>query len=271
MRGLIDCHVHTELCGHARGTTEECVAQAREQGLAAIVFTEHLPLPRELDPHNRLSMRESDLTCYCEHVAALRDRTPDIDIVLGVEADWLPGMAEYSKRVYDLAARAGVEVFLGSVHFLGAWAFDDPDAIGEWDTRDVDEVWRAYASTWCDAVLSGRFDVMAHPDLPKKFGHRPSFEMDALYTQMADAAARADVLVEISTAGLRKPVGEIYPAHAFLLACRERDVGVTIGSDAHSPAEVGWGLEYAVEAARAAGYTRVALPRVGGERTWFTL
>lgn len=271
MRALIDCHIHTELCGHARGTAEEYVAAARAAGLAAMVFTEHLPLPRDLDPKHHLSMRESDLACYCERVLDLRDRTPDIEIILGIEADWIPGHAEHAARTRDLAGRLGVEVVLGSVHFLGDWAFDDPNDIAAWDARDVDEVWLEYSRLWCDAARSGEFDVMAHPDLPKKFGHRPTFDPAPLYDEMARSAAASGCLIEISTAGLRKPVNELYPAQRFLETCFEHSVQVTVGSDAHAPDEVGFGWARAVEAARSAGYGRVGLPLGHGERRWYEL
>jgi len=62
------------------------------------------------------------------------------------------------------------------------------------------------------------------------------------------------VCVEVNTAGLRKPVGEIYPHPALLRACRAAGVPVTLGSDAHAPAEVAADLAAAVHLLRAAGY-----------------
>ena len=69
---------------------------------------------------------------------------------------------------------------------------------------------------WCDACRTGLFDVMAHPDLVKKFGHRPSFDPRDLYAEAARTAAETGVLIEVSTAGLRKPVGELYPGPDLL-------------------------------------------------------
>ncbi|MHB9002501.1 MAG: histidinol-phosphatase HisJ family protein [Coriobacteriia bacterium] len=271
MRPLIDCHIHTERCGHARGRAESYVQAARQAGLAAIVFTEHLPLPAGFDPDGHLAISDNELHDYCAEIAALQAGSLGPQVILGVEADWLPGEHEWTTSQLDSARACGVKVVLGSVHFLGGWAFDDPAELPAWDTRDVDEIWIEYADTWCDAAVSGHFDVLAHPDLPKKFGHRPSFDPTEMYARMARAAGEGGALIEVSTAGLRKPVGELYPGPGLLRAFRQAGVDATIGSDAHAPSEVGFGLSRAAESLAQAGYTRIALPLGRGERRWYDL
>jgi histidinol-phosphatase (PHP family) len=109
---------------------------------------------------------------------------------------------------------------------------------------------------------------MAHPDLPKKFGHRPTFDPRELYAEAAHAAADAGVLIEVSTAGLRKPVAELYPGPELLQAFSDRGVGATVGSDAHAAGEVGYLIEEAYEALAIAGYREVAFP-ISREETRF--
>jgi histidinol-phosphatase (PHP family) len=268
---LIDCHIHTERCGHAKGSAAEYLEAARERGLAAIVFAEHLPLPDPLDPERRLSMPECDLASYADEIAELRSRFDDVDVVLGAEADWLPSWADQTSAMRAAADALGVRVLLGSVHFLDSWAFDDPTAIHEWDGRNVDLVWTEYFAAWSAAARSGLFDVMAHPDLVKKFGHRPSFDTSDIYAAAADAAADSGVIVEVSSAGLRKPVGELYPGPDLLRAFRDAGVPATTGSDAHSPDEVGLGLEEACAAMRAAGYEKATFPLGEGAVRHFDL
>ena len=91
MRELIDCHIHTERCGHATGTVDDYVRAAVNRGLAGIAITEHLALPEELDPHRHLSMPACDLEDYLVEVDLAAQRYPDITIVTGIEADYLPG------------------------------------------------------------------------------------------------------------------------------------------------------------------------------------
>ena len=259
MRGLIDGHLHTRLCGHGSGTVAEYAAAAVEKRLAGIVMTEHLPLPHDLDRDRTLSMSPDAVDAYFSEIEAARLSFPDLEVITGIEADWLPErVSETAGLLNALKAHPhGVKVVLGSVHFLGEWAFDDPTRVEEWDGRDVDRVWEDYATEWCRAATSGLFDVMAHPDLPKKFGHRPSGDADELYGRLAAAAAAGGVMVEVSTAGLRKPVRELYPSPGLLRAFAEAGVPATLGSDAHTPSEVGFGFDQACEALRAAGYAAV--------------
>jgi histidinol-phosphatase (PHP family) len=270
VRELIDCHIHTERCGHAVGTVDDYARAGVRAGLTGVVFTEHLALPDEFDPHHHLSMPACDLEDYLVEVDLARQRYPALVVVTGLEADYLAGReAETAEAIRDARDRAdGARVVLGSVHFIGSWAFDDPHDTAEWDRRDVDSAFRDYFDLWCAAARTGMFDVMAHPDLPKKFGHRPSFDTGELYSQVAGAAAEVGLLIEVSPAGLRKPVGELYPGHELLTAFQHAGVGATVGSDAHAPEEVGYRIAAAYDALAQAGYSAVQFPDgLGGWRS----
>ena len=262
MRELVDCHIHTQRCGHASGTVDDYVREALKRGLDGVVITEHLALPHEFDPHHHLSMPACDLEDYLVEVDLTRQRYPDIEVVAGLEADFLLGReVDTAAAILEARNRSdGARMVLGSVHFIGDWAFDDPHNVEEWDARDVDAVWVEYFDLWRAAAKSGMFDVMAHPDLPKKFGHWPAFDLRELFAEAASAAAEAGVAIEVSTAGLRKPVGELYPSHDFLVAFHEAGVLATVGSDAHEPTEVGYEIPAAYDALVAAGYETVQFP-----------
>jgi histidinol-phosphatase (PHP family) len=112
----------------------------------------------------------------------------------------------------------------------------------------VEEVWRRYFASLGELAASGHVDVLAHPDLAKIFGKRPAAGID--YPEVDGVA------LEISTAGLHKPVGEVYPDLAFLEAAQRP---ITLASDAHVPANVGRDFDRALELARAAGYETVTV------------
>ena len=79
---------------------------------------------------------------------------------------------------------------------------------------------------------------MAHPDLVKVWGSgRPGPERDprAYYEPAVEAIAAAGVAVEVSTAGLRKPIRELYPAAGFAELCVDAGIPFTLSSDAHRP------------------------------------
>lgn len=272
MRPLSDFHIHTSRCGHACGSALEMAHAARDAGLEIIGITEHLSLPDGLDPLGEYAMGPGEVISYVAEVEEARSVLEGLRIVTAGEADWIPSRSEETARIREEARSAGVEVLLGSVHFLDDWAFDDPALIGEWDRRDVDAVWTGYFEQWVLAAQSGFFDVMAHPDLVKKFGHRASDSLTAeLHHSAAKAAAAGGVLIEVSTAGLRKPVHEMYPSPSMLQAFAAAGVEATVGSDAHSPAEVGYRLDEALRACARAGYERVCVPLGNGEMRRYDL
>lgn len=262
MRELIDCHTHTERCGHAEGTLDQYVTAAVNAGLSGMVFTEHLALPDHLDPDSTLSMPACQLDEYLVEIELIRQRYPQVELVAGLEADYLPAHLD-DTRAALAQARARVDgprMVLGSVHFIGDWVFDDPNRLAEWEQHSVEQAWVDYFELWCQAAASGLFDVMAHPDLVKKFGHRPSFDLAQLFEHAARAALDGGVLIEVSTAGLRKPANELYPGPELLAAFASAGVGATVGSDAHHPDEVGYRIEYAYDEMLRAGYTHASFP-----------
>ena len=127
----------------------------------------------------------------------------------GIELDWIEGREE---AIEALVAERGFDLVLGSVHWLGGHAVDHPDYT-IWEELPADEVWRRYFAQVRAAAASGVFDVLAHLDLAKVFGHAASESVIASeHDQTADAIAAAGIAVEISTAGLRKAAGELYPS-----------------------------------------------------------
>ncbi len=95
--------------------------------------------------------------------------------------------------------------------------------------------WKAFER----CVRSRLFDFVAHPDLVKIFGARPSGDLNRYYEPTVKALAESGGAFEINTAGLRKPVHEIYPALDFLKLARQAGVPLVINSDAHAPGQVG--------------------------------
>jgi histidinol-phosphatase (PHP family) len=182
---------------------------------------------------------QDDLDAYCAFV-----RTTSLK--LGLEMDFVPGAEDRSRNLLD---DRDFDYVLGSVHFLGDRAVDY-EGWDIWALRgDADSVWRGYFEALAEAARSGLFDILAHPDLVKVWGRgRPLPERDPrhYYEPAVEAIAEAGVAVEVSTAGLRKPVAELYPAPAFARMCVEAGASFTLSSDAHAPADVGYGYERAV-------------------------
>lgn len=242
--------MHTPLCRHAVGEPVELAARARELGLAEIGFSDHNPMLR--DDFDEWRMFYRDLPEYLRKVEEARRAVPEVRIKVGLEVDFLPGNEDWVRR---LAGEYDWDYFIGSVHYVSdEWAVDNPHMISKWRERDVDEVWRIYFERLTAAAASGLFEIIGHADLPKKFGFVPRGDFGEVYRRFLATCADKGVAVEINTAGLRKKCRELYPAQRWVDMAAAAGVGLTFGSDAHAPEEVGMNFAEAIASARAAGF-----------------
>jgi histidinol-phosphatase (PHP family) len=252
--GLIDYHLHTARCGHAAGNMEDYTSRAADLGLAEIGFSDHFPMLHIEDTTLAMSLKE--LPDYVGDVKGLRQAFPRLGVKLGIEVDFLP---ETAHSIGPMLDRFSFDYVMGSVHYVDGWGFDDPRYIDGYQGRDIFALWSRYFELLTQAAESGLFDILAHPDLIKKFGFRPAGDVSGLFEGCLNRVAAAGIAVEVNTAGLRKPVAEIYPSEHFLKACRERDIAVTLGSDAHRPEEVGDRFGEALALLRHVGYEEIAV------------
>jgi histidinol-phosphatase (PHP family) len=265
---LVDYHVHTARCGHATGARERYVERAIEAGLTELGFSDHLFMywlpPDRRDPE--LGMAEWEHDFYIEDVERCRRRyASDIVIRLSTEADYIPGN---EAELEAILRRFDWDYVIGGVHFLDGWGFDDARYLDGFQAWDIDALYARYFEVVGASAETGLFDTIGHADLVKKFGHRPVSDQSETYARLAARFARASVCVEVNTAGLRKPVGEIYPHPDLLRACHAAGVPTTLGSDAHAPTEVAQDLGSGITLMRKVGYTeytkfdqRVRLPQ----------
>jgi histidinol-phosphatase (PHP family) len=247
-----DYHLHTPLCGHAAGAPRDYVLAARQAGLAEIGFSDHNPMPTQFDDWR---MAPDQLFEYVALVEEARTEFPHYPIRLGLECDYIPG---YEGHIHHLAERAEWDYLIGSVHYISPdWDVDNPKHLKRWAEQPVEEIWEAYFRAYTRMVESCLFDFLAHPDLVKKFGHKPGGDLGRFYRPTLDAIAEAGTTIEVSTAGLRKTVHEIYPGREFLEAAHARNIPIVINSDAHAPGEVAHEFDQAYALVREIGYTRV--------------
>ena len=263
---LTDYHLHlrpdepgTEPADYfTQANAERYRAVAEERGIAELGCSEHVhrfaqALTVWQHPFWRASATD-DLDAYAGFV---RERT---DLRLGIEADFIAGRED---RMATLLDAHEWDYVVGSVHFLGDHGVDH-DGYEVWDHRSQrpDELWRRYFLTLGEAARSGMFDILAHPDLIKIWGPRrpaPEGDLRRYYELAMDGIAQSQIAIEVSTAGLRKPVGEIYPARSFLEMCIDAGCPVALSSDAHVPSDVGRDYDRALELLDACGVRELAV------------
>lgn len=254
---IVDYHMHLRNgngeIAHETAAVDPFVESARAAGVDEIGFTEHIYYFKQTRslwtvPYH-VERCVYDIEAYVSAVVAARGR--GLPVKLGLEVDYVPGREEETR---GLLARYPWDYLLGSLHYIGDLGVDaEPRLV---DAVGVEEAWRLYFAALAGAARSGLFDSLSHPDLVKIFGARAaSFD----YEPVVEAIAAAGVAVEVSTAGLHKPVGELYPSPEFLGVCHARGVPVTLASDAHSPDLVGRDFDLALELLRSVGYDTVTV------------
>jgi histidinol-phosphatase (PHP family) len=266
---LTDYHVHlrpdedgsTAERYFTAGNVERYREAAEERGIEELGVSEHIHrFAQSLDVWQHPWYRHwahDDIDEYCDFLRGA-------GLKVGIEADFLPGRED---RLQNLLEAREWDYVVGSVHFLRD---DVVDVHGEpdwepwdvWRGADPERVWTAYFETLGEAARTGMFDILAHPDLVKVFAGRvpvPEGDLRRFYERAMDGIAESDVAVEVSTAGLRKPAGEIYPAPAFLEMCLDAGRPVALSSDAHLPEQLGYEYERALELLDGLGVTEIAV------------
>jgi len=251
-----DYHMHTPRCHHASGTVRQYAEAAMAAGLREIGMSDHSPMPNGFMDDWR--MGPAELHSYLTEVEKVRDALARrLCVRVGLEADFRPGSEAGMQRLLKLY---DWDYVIGSVHYIDDWDFDNPARLAHWDEVGVEEVYCAYFDRVAQSAATGLFDIIGHPDLIKKFGHRPPAGRQRVLQAeetMLQAVKKAGCALEISSAGLRKPVAEIYPHPRIVARAAELGIPFAYGSDAHGPDAVGHGMDECLSLLESSGIGEV--------------
>ncbi|WP_086236663.1 histidinol-phosphatase [Campylobacter porcelli] len=247
---IVDLHNHTPLCNHATGTPIEYAKAAFNQGCKYYGFSDHAPM--NFDQKYRMSFKDMD--DYKESIEMVKaEFKGKMEILFGYEVDYLPGFID--ERVMG----AKVDYLIGSVHFLNGWGFDNPEFIGEYKNRDIDQIYIDYFNAIKDMARYGKFDIVGHIDLIKVFNYKPKKDIKIIASDALKEIKKSGMSIELNSAGLRKPVGEIYPGDEILEMMSQMGIDITLSSDAHCVEHVGLNMDKTIEKAKKFGYNEVAI------------
>ena len=241
-------HMHTVWCDGAN-TPEEMVQAAVAKGFTAIGFSSHARLPDVVEGN----LSPETAPAYAAEIRSLAARYADrIRILLGVEADYIPGDTAPEQARY---AHLGLDYLIGSIHWVvapdGAHVPVDHepkllmDGIRDHFGGDVQAYLRVYFAQERDMVAKYDFDVLGHPDLVRKFNVRQNYfdETASWYrdelARTADAIAASGKLVEVNTGAISRGwLDDAYPSAEFRSLLRARGVKFLLSSDAHAAAAI---------------------------------
>lgn len=253
---LTDYHVHVERGPYTLEWLEGFVAQAARVGITELGISEHayrFTQTRPLLSNPWVEARKTeDLEAY---LGLLQDaRRRGIRVKIGLEMDFMPENAE---RMADFLASYPFDYAIGSIHWLGGFGFDLDEMREQWEQHRIEEVYERYFSI-LELMLEARcVDIIGHADVIKVFGFKAPEAARRWHERLTPRIKASGLALEVSTAGWRKPVQEIYPAPEWLPMLVAADVPLVLSSDAHRPEDVGAFYPQALDLLRALGVRRL--------------
>ena len=250
---MIDYHVHTSLCYHASGTMEAYIRRAIEIGLSDICFLDHLTMqPSE----NNLSMTPGEIPLYFQALQLLKQKYKEvINVKIGLEIDFNPELVNFFQEIVESHP---FDVIGGALHFPGGLNIVSRSSAWRQGQVDPDDVFALYLEYLNHMLDYDYFDVVCHLDLIKKFGWKSAESFDNNFDSIISTIKNKDLAVEINTSGYNHALQEPYPAQDIIKRCYTKGVRITLGSDAHKPADVGQHYDKALPMLIAAGYRHLA-------------
>lgn len=256
---LTDYHVHMiETGDFSINYLKKYLEQAKKIGIEELGISEHAYMFNETadiisNPwiNNRRVLYFKDYLSLFEQV-----KENGLPVKMGIEMDYTPGK---EKEMEAFINSYPFDYVIGSIHWIGEWGIDLADFKEEYEKRDIFETYEKYFDQVVTLAESNLFDFVGHIDLIKIFKYKPNNQkfVEAQYDRAVLALAKNGTSIEISTAGIRKPVGEIYPDPIFLKKCFDAGVTIVLSSDAHQPEHVGYAYDQSIQLAKSVGYKEI--------------
>jgi histidinol-phosphatase (PHP family) len=268
---MIDYHVHTGYSHDATGTIEDYCKVAQERGIGEIAFTNHLNFGR-VSKTSMISIPEQHIASidvnripeYCNDIENARKKFK-VKIKLGFEIDYF---RQHVGMIRKILEEYPIDFVLGSCHFVEGYPvsshFYTKTLFDKKDECEMLNIYEKYFKLLKEAVESGLFDVMAHPDIVNKFAcnylRMPFERYEKMASEVISSMVKSDVGIEINTSGYYSEIGDSSPSIEFLKICKSMGIRIiTIGSDSHRPVDLGRGIDRGIEKLKSVGYDSICI------------
>ena len=234
MKFKTNYHTHHKLCKHAGGTAEDFIKVAIDLNMEVLGISDHAP-SYVLDETFRMSWAEFPI--YVEDVLKNKAKYKDqIEVEIGLEVEFLdPNMNYYDELL------SKVDYLILGQHFIQK----TKETMKSTYNLDSPEDLKIYTKELINGMKSGKFVMIAHPDLfmfsyPKFDEHAKQVAVD-----LAEASKMYNIPLEFNANGIRR--GEIetpegtryyYPREDFWRVIKDSKAEIILSADAHSPKEL---------------------------------
>ena len=221
---IANYHTHTWRCNHATGTEEEYVRRALDRGMKIFGFSDHTPYIFPGSYYSTFRMRMDQLDDYVETVLSLRKHyAGQIEIPLGLELEFYPKLIG---ELLPILKDRPIDYLLLGQHFVG----NEVDEPYSGRPAGSEEHLKRYCHQVADAMNTGLFSYLAHPDLLYFPGDRKIYQKHIAL--ICREALSCDLPLEFNLAGLG--CGKNYPNMDFWEVAAQMGNRVVIGMDAHN-------------------------------------
>lgn len=247
---LFDYHTHNIRCRHAFYHVDSYVDAAITKNLEEIGISDHFPMDLLPEYFHKYAMPMDDFPEYIADCKRLRAKFEGhITIKIATEVDYFKkSFSDYKKALKPFMD--DLDYLIGSIHAIttpktSVLPIDESVAIPQIKEAGIDYVYVSYYDSLIELVQTRFYDIIGHLDVPKKYGLLP-MDTNLVWQKVLtvlDHIESSEMVVEINTSGFRKFIGEPYPSNEIISELINREIPLTLGSDAHTPEDIAFNFD----------------------------
>lgn len=270
VRGLIDCHTHTQFSVDSEADIRKMIERAIDLGLTAYAITDHCEANRWYPKEYYGDVKVypyfdsgKDYEASVSEITRLKAEYGDkINLICGTE---LGQAQEFPEIAENVLRDERLDFMIGSLHQLPAtedFALMDYSLLVQ---SDIDKLMDRYFEGIYELCRWGKFDILGHLTYTLRYiegEHAFKVNMkkyDEIIAESFRELAQKDKGIEINTSGLRQAYGRAFPEESYVKLFK--DMGgeiISLGSDAHFVEHLGANIADGARIAKSAGFDRVA-------------
>jgi histidinol-phosphatase (PHP family) len=254
MRSIIpfDYHMHSNFSSDSHASMRAMCESAIQKGIPEIGFSEHY----DLHPKERPISYQPE--AWWEEVERIR-KCFEGRLILrtGVE---IGEPHCYPDEVRTLLDRYPYDYVIGSLHYVGDDFMFNNKLL---ESKGVDGVMQSYFLELGKMTQNPQFEILGHLDVPVRNG-KPiwgSYEprrYEELIRAVLQNCIDHGIALDVNSGGMRRPANNLMPDLLILRWYQEMGgQHLTLGSDAHSPVDVGLHLDQALNSIRESGFKSI--------------
>lgn len=246
---MYDYHVHSSFSGDCKYSMEDMVKGALEKNIKILSFTDHV----DYDYGNDELDFVFDTEDYFKELKKIKSNYKgQIEVLSGIELGMQPHLV---KNINEKINLENFDFIIMSIHTVMGKEMHHGELFAD---RDLIDAYFLYYDEMLEVLDNfSNFDIVGHINLIDRYVKYMDNntvkleEYKELIEKVLKKIIEKDKGIEINTSGIRYGINSFHPTVELLSLYKELGGEiVTIGSDAHSPDNIGFDYDDAVELLR---------------------